>query len=79
MTQPKRKHPRLRDYDYSRTGVYFLTICTRNRAPILSEIVGRGLAPAGQEEWYMKRTLVIVGLGLIGGAHPAQGAVRVPD
>ena len=26
----------------------------------------------------MKRTLVIVGLGLIGGAHPAQGAVRVP-
>ena len=35
MTQPKRKHPRLRDYDYSRTGVYFLTICTRNRAPAL--------------------------------------------
>ena len=27
----------------------------------------------------MKRTLVIVGLGLIGGAHPAQGAVWVPD
>ena len=46
MTQPKRKHPRLRDYDYSRTGVYFLTICTKDRAPILSEIVGRGLAPA---------------------------------
>ena len=44
---PNRRHPRLRDYDYSRNGVYFLTICTRNRAPILSEIVGRGLAPAG--------------------------------
>ena len=44
---PNRKHPRLRDYDYSRNGVYFLTSCTRNRAPILSEIVGRGLAPAG--------------------------------
>ena len=43
---PNRRHPRLRDYDYSRNGVYFLTICTRNRAPILSEIVGRGLAPA---------------------------------
>ena len=43
---PSRRHPRLRDYDYSRNGVYFLTICTRNRAPILSEIVGRGLAPA---------------------------------
>ena len=48
MTMPNRKHPRLRDYDYSRTGVYFLTICTKDRAPILSEIVGRGLAPALQ-------------------------------
>ena len=26
----------------------------------------------------MKKTFVIVGLGLIGGAHPALGAVRVP-
>ena len=26
----------------------------------------------------MKRTLVIVGLGLIGGARTARGAVRVP-
>ena len=43
---PSRKHPRLRDYDYSRNGVYFLTICTRNRAPILSEIVGRGIPDA---------------------------------
>ena len=50
MTMPNRKHPRLRDYDYSRNGVYFLTICTRNRAPILSEIVGRGLAPAALRE-----------------------------
>ena len=27
----------------------------------------------------MKRTLVIVGLGLIGGARTAQGAARVPN
>ena len=25
---PKRKHPRLRKYDYSRPGYYFVTICT---------------------------------------------------
>ena len=42
---PKWVHPRLRGYDYSRSGGYFLTLCTQGRAPILSEIVG-GLAPA---------------------------------
>ena len=42
MTElPKRVHPRLRGYDYSRSGGYFLTLCTQGRAPILSEIVGR--------------------------------------
>ena len=46
MEYPKRKHPRLPGYDYGQDGVYFLTICTRSRALVLSEIVGRGLAPA---------------------------------
>ena len=43
---PKRKHPRLRSYDYSLTGAYFVTICTKNRERTLSRVVGRGLAPA---------------------------------
>ena len=43
---PKRKHPRLDNYDYSSTGAYFVTICTQNRRCVLSRIVGRGLAPA---------------------------------
>ena len=43
---PKRKHPRLNSFDYSSTGAYFITICTKNRKSILSQIVGRGLAPA---------------------------------
>ena len=43
---PKRKHPRLKEYDYSTPGAYFITICTRNRKCLLSHIVGRGLAPA---------------------------------
>ena len=43
---PKRKHPRLDNYDYSTAGAYFVTICTQNRRCVLSRIVGRGLAPA---------------------------------
>ena len=43
---PKRKHPRLDNYDYSSGGAYFVTICTENRRCVLSHIVGRGLAPA---------------------------------
>ena len=43
---PKRKHPRLDNYDYSTAGAYFITICTQNRRCFLSHIVGRGLAPA---------------------------------
>ena len=41
---PKRKSPRLADFDYSETGAYFLTICTENRKNILSTIesVGEG-------------------------------------
>ena len=43
---PQRKHPRWKSYDYSRNGAYFITICTYGRAKILSDVVGRGLAPA---------------------------------
>ena len=44
---PKRKQIRLQTYDYSSTGVYFVTICTAEKRCILSEIlpVGEGLAP----------------------------------
>ncbi len=46
---PKRKHPRLDNYDYSAVGACFVTICTQNRRCVLSRIVGRGLAPAVPE------------------------------
>lgn len=46
---PNRKHTRLKEYDYSQNGYYFVTICTEKRAKILSKIVGRGLAPAERE------------------------------
>ncbi|MDD4923905.1 MAG: hypothetical protein PHF74_03615 [Dehalococcoidales bacterium] len=35
MDLPIRKKLRLRDYDYSQGGVYFITICTKNKNPIL--------------------------------------------
>ena len=35
---PKRKWSRLKDYNYSTDGYYFLTICTENRKCILSNI-----------------------------------------
>ena len=43
---PKRKHPRLSQYDYSSDGMYYVTICTHGRRCLLSNVVGRGLAPA---------------------------------
>jgi REP element-mobilizing transposase RayT len=36
---PKRKHPRLDNYDYSSAGAYFVTICTKDRKRILSNII----------------------------------------
>ena len=39
-TQPQRKDIRLKEYDYSAPGAYFVTICTANRTLILWEMVG---------------------------------------
>ena len=36
---PKRKPTRLKNFNYSSTGAYFITICTHDRKPILSDIV----------------------------------------
>ena len=42
MDFPQRKPNRLPHFDYSTPGAYFITICTQNRLPILSSIVGGG-------------------------------------
>lgn len=42
----KRKVLRLKGFDYSASGAYFITICIQNKIHCLSKIVGRGLAPA---------------------------------
>ncbi|MBQ0084413.1 MAG: hypothetical protein KBS52_06595, partial [Clostridiales bacterium] len=46
MEQQIRKPTRLKDYDYSAIGYYFITICTEKRKNLFSRIVGQGLAPA---------------------------------
>ena len=45
-----RRSIRIKEYDYSKEGMYFVTICTQNREEILSKIVGAGLASAQKEE-----------------------------
>lgn len=37
---PKRKRLRLQNYDYSSNGLYFVTLCVKNKNPIFSKIVG---------------------------------------
>ena len=45
---PARKNNRLKDYDYSSAGYYFVTICTNNQQNILSSVC-RG-DPCGRPE-----------------------------
>ena len=42
-----RIHPRLKNYDYSQPGAYFVTICSKNKAHVFGQVsVGRPLAAA---------------------------------
>lgn len=36
---PQRKQVRLKEYDYSQEGYYYITICTKDRKQILSKIL----------------------------------------
>ena len=38
---PKRKSIRLKNYDYSQAGAYFITICVKNGQEMLGRVVGR--------------------------------------
>ena len=39
MQSPRRKDIRLKNYNYAKEGMYFITICTKNRRNILSNII----------------------------------------
>ena len=47
-TLPKRKPTRLQEFDYNSGGAYFLTVCVKDRQPLLSTIVGRDVLDAPQ-------------------------------
>ena len=40
MEQSHRKPLRLSEYCYDTPGAYFVTVCTKNRKPILGTVVG---------------------------------------
>lgn len=44
MEFPKRKPTRLKDYDYSTPGAYFVTVCTKNRINYFWHSVGASIA-----------------------------------
>ena len=43
--KPKRKHPRIKNYDYSEIGAYFITVCTSQRRNYFwQSVVGASIA-----------------------------------
>jgi REP element-mobilizing transposase RayT len=68
--RPKRKSTHLQYFDYASKGAYFITICTQNRKPLLSEI----FLPSSQI--YRQTKCQPVGEGL---APPAPFPTFIPD
>ncbi len=69
-TPKKRKQIRLKEYDYSTSGYYFITICTQNRKEILSKIinsnkenVGVGPVSTRNEQNICKQHVGVAALG----------------
>ena len=59
MDLPKRKQIRLKEYDYSTDGAYFVTVCTKDKKHILSKIgVGGGIPDAPYIELTKKGEIV---------------------
>ena len=58
MELPKRKNLRLKDYDYSQSNAYFITICTYDRINLFSKVykdsVGAHLCVRPQGEMILK-------------------------
>ena len=48
MNLPERKPTRLKDFDYSQNGAYFVTVCTDKKQKLLCSIVGEGLCALPQ-------------------------------
>lgn len=46
MELSSRKHPRLKEYDYSQNGCYFITLCTKNKKCLLGKITVEQNSPS---------------------------------
>ena len=42
MSLPIRQKLRLSEYDYNQNGAYFITVCTKDRVPCLSDVKNVG-------------------------------------
>ena len=42
LERPKRKPTRMYWYDYSTVGMYFITICAKDKKKLFGEVVGDG-------------------------------------
>jgi REP element-mobilizing transposase RayT len=52
-----RRSVRLKGYDYSQAGIYFITICTQNRECLLGEIINEAMklsqfGSIAQQQWF---------------------------
>ena len=56
--RPKRRSIRLRGYDYSRAGAYFVSICTKDRKCLFGDIENQEMALNGAgrmvDKWYLE-------------------------
>lgn len=53
---PQRKTIRLKDYDYSKNGAYFITICTDKRQHLFGTFsVGQGLCSCRHPEFELSK------------------------
>jgi REP-associated tyrosine transposase len=43
---PSRKHPRLKNFDYTSAGMYFITVCVKNRVPLLGRVTDGDIRPS---------------------------------
>lgn len=65
MKLQKRKPNRLNDFDYSQNGMYFITICTKDKKPLLSQITV-GACSASPNKIKLTENGIIVENGIIG-------------
>ena len=49
-----RKTMRLQNYNYSKNGAYYVTICTKNKAKVLGQVVGYGACDIPQNKMMFK-------------------------